>query len=145
MTKAGQTLTIGSCVVPSNTGLIYSDGATSCGGVGGYSFPMEHTSIATPNQVGRLNTAFDLSNVSAGIGSSNYTVTIKTDQWDGSSWINMDSNPDGETITGASTLSLVGLVAYDTISPWYEAFTDPLLTPDGSIYRVTITVSNECD
>lgn len=143
-TKAGQTLTIGSCVVPSNTELTYTDGATSCGGVGGYNFPMEHTSAATPNQVGRLNTIFDLSNVSAGIGSSNYAVTIKTDHWDGSNWISMDSNPNGETITGLSAINLSALVSYDPLSPWFEAFTYPLVTPHGSIYRVTLTVSNEC-
>jgi hypothetical protein len=144
--KAGQSITIGSpsCTVPQNTQFTYSDGATSCGGAGGYVFPMEHSSVATPNEVGRLNTTFDLSGVSSGLGSSSYSVTVKTDYWNGSSWVSMDSNPLGETITGASALSLVGLVSYDPSSPWYEAFTTSTLTPDGSIYKVTITVTNEC-
>ena len=145
ITKAGQTLTVGGCTVPANTQLAYTDGSTSCGGVGGYAFPMEHSSVATPNEVGRLNTTFDLSSVSAGIGSSSYQVTVKTEQWDGSTWVSMDSDPAGETITGASSLSLIGLVSYDPLSPWYEAFLDFGLTPNGSIYRITITVSNECD
>jgi hypothetical protein len=143
--KAGQSITVGGCTVPQNTQLTYSDGTTSCGGAGGYVFPMEHSSASTPNQVGRLNTTFDLSTVSSGLGSSNYNVTVKTDQWNGSSWVSMDSNPLGETITGASSLSLVGLVSYDPTSPWYEAFTNSTLTPDGSVYRVTITVTNECN
>lgn len=144
ITKAGQTLTVGGCTVPANTQLTYTDGSTSCGGAGGYKFAMEHSSVATPNEVGKLNTTFDLSAVSAGVGSSSYQVTVKTDQWDGSTWVSMDSDPAGETITGASSLSLIGLVSYDPLSPWYEAFFDLGLTPNGSRYKITITVSNEC-
>ncbi|MGV3612465.1 MAG: T9SS type A sorting domain-containing protein [Fluviicola sp.] len=153
--KPNQTLTIGACSVtapaspPTGQTITYSDGATSCGSPGGYVFPMEHSSVATPNEVGRLNTSFDLTGVSQGLGSSSYTIYVKTDQWNTStlSWVSMDSNPLGEATFGGSgaILSLIGLVAYDPLSPWYEAFTNSALTPDGSIYRITITVTNECN
>ncbi len=144
LTKAGQSITINGCNVPSNTQFTYHDGAQNCGGTGGYKFQMEHTSVATPNQVGRLSTVFDLTSVTGGTGSSTFTVRVNVDRWNGSIWESMDTDPSGELLNGVTTLPLVSLLGYDASNPWYEAFNDVTLTPNGSIYRVTITVINEC-
>jgi hypothetical protein len=144
ITKATQTITIGSCTVPVNTQFSYMDGSTGCS-TGNYKFPMEHSSISTPNEVGRNNTIFDFSTVSAGTGSIVYSVTLKTEQWDGTTWQVMNYNGVPEVITGLTTMSLNALLDDDPVNnPNYMAFTDPSLTPDGSIYRITVSVNNEC-
>lgn len=144
ITKSTQTITIGACTVPVNTQFSYLDGSTGCS-AGNYKFPMEHNSVSTPNEVGRNNTIFDLTGVSAGTGSTIYTVTLKTERWTGSVWEVMNYNGIPETVTGLTTISLAALLDDDEINnPYYMAFTDPSLTPNGSIYRITVTVNNEC-
>lgn len=142
-TKPGQTYTISGCTIPQNQAFTYHAGASSCGGVGGYKFP-NVSSVASPLAVGRLFTSLDLTGVSAGVGSLNYSIRLKVDRWDGSNWQSMDSNPNGETLSGTSIIPLVGLLGYDINNPWYEAFTNAALTPNGSIYRISVDIINEC-
>ncbi|MFN8259791.1 MAG: T9SS type A sorting domain-containing protein [Chitinophagales bacterium] len=142
ITKATQTITIGSCTVPVNTQFTYWEGATGCA-TGNYKFPMSN-SVSTPNEVGRLNTIFDLTGVSGGTGSTSYTITLKSEFWDGTNWIVMNYNGTPETISSPTTVSLAGLLDDDIANPYYSGFSDQDITPNGSIYRITVTVINEC-
>ena len=101
-------------------------------------------SVSTPNEVGRLNTIFDLTGVSGGTGSTSYTITLKSEFWDGTNWIVMNYNGTPETISSPTTVSLAGLLDDDIANPYYSGFSDPDITPNGSIYRITVTIINEC-
>jgi len=144
ITKSTSSIVINGCTVPANTQIVYHDGTSSCGGVNGYKFPMQHSILSGANEVGRTGTVFDLSTVSPGTGSSNYVVTVKTERWDGSAWQSMNFNNIPENFTGINTVPLNSLLDDDEANPYYLAFGNITLTPNGSFYKITITVTNEC-
>lgn len=144
ITKATSSIVINGCTVPANTQIIYYDGSTNCGGINGYKFPMQHSILSGANEVGRTGTVFDLSTVSPGTGSNNYTVTVRTEKWDGSNWQSMNYNNIPENFTGIATIPLNSLLDDDEANPYYLAFGNISLTPNGSYYRITIKVENEC-
>lgn len=138
-TEVGQTITIDGCVVPQNQEFTYygNTGSPSCGGINGFKFPMEHTSTAAPDKVGRDFTYFLFNGISAGTGSSLYTVRFKTESWNGASWTLMGADPLGEDLGTSPTI-----YALDDVLG--GVFADPLQTPNGNTYRITVSVINEC-
>lgn len=136
-----------SCTVPYSTQLTYEHGATSnCGTGGFYKFPMESSNVVNANPVGRSFTSFDLSGVSTGTGSLNYGVTIQSDLWDASStsWINMNYLNVPETYTNISNAPLLGLLAEGDSDPSYGYHEYFSSATNGEIFRITLTVENEC-
>lgn len=136
-TKLDQTIQVESCLVPVNQQFTYHDGNISCGGPGGWFQRMEHTSVATPNKVGRTGTTFKFDNISGGTGSYSYNVRIKAESWNGSTWTLMGTDPTGEDLGQApDNIELEDIVN--------GAFDDETLTPNGNIYRITVYVINAC-
>jgi hypothetical protein len=147
-TRAGTSVTIGTCTMPStpSTTFRYDSIALSqesCGGANGYKFKMEHSNPLTPNIVGRNFTVFDLSGVSAGTGSSSYSVLVSTDKYDQSgNWINLNYLGQPEDFTNAVNIPLTGLLWDNDANPYYGHFTTASFL---GVYRITITVTNECN
>lgn len=149
-TKAsGTQFTIGSpvCTVPYNTGLTYINGGTqSCGGVNGYTYPMETSNVGNANPVGRLFTTFNLGNVTAGTGSQQFSVTVTSDIWNSSNntWVNMNYLGEPEHFENQVSIPLTGLLYYDEIAPTHPYNQYFLTAPNNEIFRITLTVENEC-
>ncbi len=150
-TKAsGTQFTIGSpvCTVPYNTGLTYINGGTqSCGGVNGYTYPMETSNVSNANPVGRNWTALNLANVGAGIGSQEYSITVTCDIWRSSNntWENMNLGGVPEHFENQATIQLNNLLDYDDIDDTYEFNRYfAVYAQNNEIFRITLTVQNEC-
>lgn len=139
--KNGQTFTNSSCTVPSNVEFTYTENPPSCSSVAGYNFLIERNNINTPNEIGR-NSQIDVSGVNAGSNSVNNRVLLFVDYWDGTQYININPGGQGEELIGATTIGMDEILE-DPITGEY-AFNDPSITPDGTSYRLTVIVSNEC-
>lgn len=151
-TRANQTILIDGCLIPANQEFMYvapeSGIDLSCNSINGYRRNLEHSNINNPNIVGRDFTTFDFPNISGGTGSLNYQTFIKAERWNGSTYIPLDNTtlyPDGEDLgVGTTSMSLANMLKYDNSNPNYGAFTNPSLTPNGTKYRITLTVKNMC-
>lgn len=138
--KKNAAVTINNCPLPTATSSIpfkYDVLPQSCGGASGYRFVMQQSNPDTPNIVGRGSTVFDLSAVSAGTGSSSYTVLVGTEKYESGSWLNLNYLGQPESFPGVVNLSLTSLLLDNDTN-----FTN---APFGGIYRITITVTNECN
>jgi len=145
-----QTITINSCVVPQSTqfNYNYADTVTTCGGAPGYNFNMQHYNYLSANEIGRSARIYI---ETKGLFERNYTVIIFVDKWTGSTWQPMNyADPITGIIAGDISYNTT-VIAYkelldDNISnPYYGAFKNPLLTPDGTIMRITTNIMNGCD
>jgi hypothetical protein len=106
---------------------------------------MEHSNVLTPNEVGRVFTTFDFSPIINATGTVGNQVSIFADKWDGTNWINMNLNPlVGEVFNNASSIDLDDLLMEPTTHQYSDAFSNPTLTPNGSIYRIRVTYTNVC-
>jgi hypothetical protein len=79
-------------------------------------------------------------------GSANYYVTATTEKWNSitSTWDPMFTGSQPQAI-GGTGIGLTGLVIDDpAYAPGASAFADRNRTPEGSIYRITFTVYNDC-
>ena len=118
----------------------------SCGGSGGYVRTIEHTSAANAQPVGQNNTSFAFT-ATGGLGSLTYSVLATTEQWNSgtSTWVNKNYLGVPENLgVGAPGANLGSLLADDPAYGYDPAFLDPVRTPEGSIYKITFTVQNEC-
>lgn len=143
LVKTGQTITIGTCTVPALKTINYDNVTPLCSSTLGYHFTLEPSNYANAQPVGPVNTNF-LFSATGGTGSYTYDITAKTEKWNGTAWVNMNYNGVAEDLGQSPSVGLSSLLTDNPTYSYASGFGDPTRTPDGTPFKITFTITNEC-